>query len=197
LLSLIDVSRIDDPPTLDLIDVIKQAGENLKQTLNNYVDTLSVKHAVEEEEVDLNAALENVLQSIHSLIQSSNTVVHHDFSKLPLIKFNKGYLESVFLNLITNAIKYSKPDTWPVISISSDKTNEGSQLVVADNGIGFDMERVKDKIFGLHQHFHDNQDSKGIGLYLVHAHVTSMGGRVRVESKINEGAEFIISFKND
>ena len=58
------------------------------------------------------------------------------------------------------------------------------------------MDKVKDKIFGLNQKFHNHSDSKGIGLYLVYNHVVSLGGRIVVESKLNEGAKFIISFKD-
>jgi sensor histidine kinase regulating citrate/malate metabolism len=61
--------------------------------------------------------------------------------------------------------------------------------------MGFEMDKVKDRIFGFNQKFHDHTDSKGIGLYLVYNHITSLGGRIDVESKINEGAKFIISFK--
>jgi sensor histidine kinase regulating citrate/malate metabolism len=68
------------------------------------------------------------------------------------------------------------------------------QLVISDNGLGFDMDNVKDKIFGRNQKFHHHDDSKGIGLYLVHNHITSIGGRIHVESELNEGATFIISF---
>jgi PAS domain S-box-containing protein len=195
LLSLIDVSKISDPPTLELIEVIKYAGENLKQTLNNYVDSLSIKYSVQKEEVDLQEALDNVLKSIHSLIQTSKATIHIDFARLHKINFNLGYVESIFLNLISNSIKYARPDVLPVISIYTEKVEGISRLTVSDNGTGFDMEKVKDKIFGLHQQFHDYTDSKGIGLYLVHTHVTSLGGEVHVESKINEGTTFIISFK--
>jgi signal transduction histidine kinase len=62
-------------------------------------------------------------------------------------------------------------------------------------GLGFDMDKVKNKIFGLYEKFHDNMDSNGIGLYLVYNHVTNLGGHIRVESKIDEGAEFIITFR--
>ncbi len=59
------------------------------------------------------------------------------------------------------------------------------------------MDNVKDKIFGFNQKFHNHADSKGIGLYLVYNHIISLGGRIEIESKINEGAKFIISFKDD
>jgi PAS domain S-box-containing protein len=194
---LIDISKINDDETLELIEILRSAVENLKQTLNNYVDILSKKHAehTNAEEVDLNESLNAVLQSINSLIQNSKATIHADFSKLNKITFNKPYMESVFLNLITNSIKYAQPGCLPVISIRSEKVNDINRLIIADNGIGFDMEKVKGKIFGLHQRFHNNTDSKGIGLYLVHNHVTSLGGQISVESKINEGTKFIISFK--
>jgi len=195
--SLIDVSKIDNDETVELIEILRSAVENLKQSLNNYIDILSEKHGehARVEDVDLNESLNNVLQSISSLIHSSKAVIHADFSKLEKIKFSKSYMESIFLNLITNSIKYARPDRLPVISIHSDKIKNVDRLIIADNGIGFDMKKVKNKIFGLHQRFHNNTDSKGIGLYLVYNHVTSLGGQIDVESKINEGTKFVISFK--
>tara|TARA_R110002126_G_scaffold124693_1_gene266887 strand:+ start:633 stop:809 length:177 start_codon:yes stop_codon:yes gene_type:complete len=56
------------------------------------------------------------------------------------------------------------------------------------------MNKVKDKIFGLHQTFNTNLDSSGIGLYLVYNHITSLEGHIALESKIDEGAKFIITF---
>ncbi|MEX1238339.1 MAG: PAS domain-containing sensor histidine kinase, partial [Cyclobacteriaceae bacterium] len=195
--SLIDTSKISDQETLEFMGILQLAGEHLKQTLNNYVDLLKEKHSVraETEEVDLQQSLHYVLQCVSSLIQTSKTTVHVDFSSLDKVQFNRAYLESVFLNLITNSIKYARPDVFPVISIRSEKLNGVSQLIISDNGLGFDLEKVKDQIFGLHQKFHHHSDSKGIGLYLVHNHVTSLGGKISVESKINEGAKFTISFK--
>ena len=195
--SLIDISRISDQETIEFLEILQLAGEKLKQTLNNYVDLLNEKHSVHAnvEEVVLSKSLNNVLQSISSLIQTSKVTIHTNFSKVDKIKFNKAYLKSVFLNLITNSIKYARPDCLPVISIYSEKVNGVNQLIVADNGLGFDMEKVKDEIFGLHHKFHNHTDSKGIGLYLVHSHITSLAGKISVESKINEGTKFIISFK--
>jgi PAS domain S-box-containing protein len=196
--SLMDTSKIRDPETLEFVEILRSSGESLKKTLNNYVDLLSKKEGlhVDIEELDLNECLQPVLNSVKSLIESSKATVHINFNEVEKISFNKAYLESVFLNLITNAIKYAKPDCSPVISIYSTKVNDVSQLIVTDNGIGFDMEKVKEKIFGLHQKFHDNKDSKGIGLYLVHNHITKLGGQINIKSKVNEGSTFIISFKN-
>jgi len=196
-LDLLDISKINDEEANELIQIVKLSGEYLKETLDNYVDALSEKHQelASIEEVDLNKSLNNVLKSIDSLIETSKATIYIDFSKLDKIKFNKAYMDSVFLNLLTNSIKYARPDTFPVISIHSEKVNGKHQLTFADNGLGFDMEKVKDKIFGLHQKFHSHKDSKGIGLYLVHNHITSLAGKISVESKVNEGTTFTMSFK--
>jgi sensor histidine kinase regulating citrate/malate metabolism len=68
------------------------------------------------------------------------------------------------------------------------------QLVYSDQGQGFDMARIGDRIFGLNQKFHDSKDSKGVGLYLVHSYMVRLGGRISVESEPNKGAKFTIVF---
>ncbi|WP_373518982.1 ATP-binding protein, partial [Pricia sp.] len=119
-----------------------------------------------------------------------------DFSGMESIQHNAAYMESIFLNLITNSIKYARPDVPPVISIIADQRNDTKTLTYSDNGLGFDMAKVGHLIFNLNQKFHGNKDSKGVGLYLVHNHVTSLGGSISVDSSVNEGSTFTINFKS-
>ncbi|CAM4097010.1 PAS domain-containing sensor histidine kinase [Flavobacterium antarcticum] len=196
--SLLDVSKIDDSETLEFIKMLETTSGNLKETLNEYLDLFIQRDNLnaELEPVNLNKALNSVLLSINSLVKSSGTSVTTNFSAFENISFNKSNLESVLLNLTTNAIKYAKPNIKPKISITSKIHNGTYQLIFADNGLGFNMEVVKDKIFGLHQKFHNHVDSRGIGLYLVHNHITSLGGQITVESEVNVGTQFTISFKS-
>lgn len=196
--SLLDVSKIDDSETLEFLKMIELTSENLKESLNDYLDVLIQGDNLntEIENINFNIPLNSVLLSINSLVQNSNATIISDFSKLETVNFNKAYMESLFLNLITNSIKYAKPGAAAQISIYSRIEDGVKQLVVSDNGLGFDMEKVKDKIFGLHQKFHNHVDSRGIGLYLIHNHVTSLGGKITVDSKVNQGTEFVISFKD-
>jgi signal transduction histidine kinase len=69
--------------------------------------------------------------------------------------------------------------------------------VFSDNGRGFDLNLVKDKIFGLHQKFGTNEDSKGIGLYLVHSNISSMGGSISIDSTPGQGSTFVITFAGE
>lgn len=196
--SLMDALTIEDKEVLEFIDILKDATENLKNTLNNYVDVLSNDDAlsVPVEELDLAECFDSVRQSLRALIRDSSTTFRVDFSEAPKAIFNRTYMESVFLNLITNSIKYARNDAPPVISISSRRENGIDQLIFVDNGLGFDMEKVKNRIFGFNQKFHNHSDSKGIGLYLVYNHITNLGGHITFKSAVNKGTKFTISFRD-
>lgn len=194
---LLDTSNITDPETTELISIIEASIQNLKKTLIDHVAILDKKNETDNqlETLNFNVVLKEVLLSINSLIQNSKAKVTADFSAVETVIFNKNSLKSILLNLITNSIKYSKPGHLPIVNFNSQRFNGNTQLIITDNGVGFDMDKVKDKIFGLHQKFNSHKDSNGIGLYLVYNHVTNLGGHISLESKINKGAKFTITFK--
>ena len=195
---LLDTSKIKDLETLEYISLIKESTHLLKDTLNEHIEVLNNKNKTNTpvEIVSFEDILEEIIFSISSFVQDSKTTINTDFSELGAVEFNKTYLKSIFLNLITNSIKYSKTNTLPIISIYSLIKDGQKQLVFSDNGLGFDMEKVENRIFGLHQKFNGNSDSNGIGLYLVYNHITNLGGQITVESKLNEGAKFTITFRD-
>lgn len=196
ILGFIDPQKVEDKEIAELLEILKQSGQTLKEALDTYVDSIREHNnlATKLHPVKFEAALESVKKSIHALMENSNTALQVDFSEAPEVVFNKTYMESIFLNLLTNAIKYAQPDKEPEINIASYKNKNKIILEISDNGMGFDMEKVKDKIFGLHQNFHNHSDSKGVGLYLVYNHVTNLGGSIKVDSAINKGTTFTISF---
>lgn len=198
ILSLFDTSTIKDVATVELIDAMHKSTNQLNETLNELIKVLIIKENTNKQLSSISFAetLEQVQQSIHAIIEKSECVIISDFKEAPTVNFDKTYLESILLNLITNAIKYAHPNRNPVIYITSTKSNAGIQLNVSDNGIGFNMAKVKGKIFGLYQRFHNHPDSKGFGLYLIHAQVTSLGGTINVNSIENEGTRFLINFND-
>lgn len=198
LFNLLDLTKIEDKQTLEYLELINFSTLQMKSTLNTYVDAVSQekKINIELELLGLESSLNIVLNSINTLIESSKTTFSIDFSEAPEIKFSSFYLQSILLNLISNAIKYSKPEVAPIISIKSFQVNNGIKLEFSDNGVGFDMEKIGESIFGLHQKFHNNSDSKGIGLYLVQSHMESAGGKISVTSKENIGTTFTLFFKD-
>lgn len=198
IMELIDIDPIQNPETAELLDLMKYGIGNLKNSLNEYLDNLKQTElqAAKKENINLQIILSEVTNSINTLIITSKAKTNFNFSSFNEIKFNRAYLESIFLNFISNSIKYSKVGIPPVINFYTQINGKKKQLIVEDNGIGFDSDNLEDKIFGLGEKSTENPDSKGIGLYLVYTHITNMGGKISVESKINEGTKFVITFKN-
>ncbi len=196
--NLLDTNKIYDAELLNFISMFKTATEGLKQSLNTYIDNLSVHDNlnIHVEQVNLQDCLDTVQHSLKALIDNSKTKIDTNFSEAACVKFNKAYLESIFLNLITNSIKYAQPEYSPVITVCSKTTDNTTQIIFTDNGLGFDMDKVKDKIFGFKQTFHNHEEGKGIGLYLVYNHVTNLGGTITIDSKPNEGTKFTITVNN-
>ncbi len=193
MVDLIDPSKIEDTETLEILSYIRLSAEGLKTSLNSLVENNIL--AEKKEMVGFYATLLKVQKTIGTLIQNAGAKFEVDFSALEGVEFIPSYMESVFLNLITNSIKYARPGVPPVISIRSVWEDSGQTLIYSDNGMGFDMDKVGHLVFSLDQKFHGNKDSKGVGLYLVHSHITYLGGSISVESIVNEGTTFTIKFE--
>ncbi len=195
IIQLIDSEELGQQ-NAELVNLLGRATMGLKSRLSKYIDDLDTSHTVKVkiETIDFKGSLNEVLFSLKHLIETSQATIHSDFKEVEGVLFNREYMESIFLNLVSNAIKYSRPDVPGDIRIYSKFENKRTVLFVEDNGMGFDLTRVKDRIFGLHQTFHKNADSRGIGLHLVYTHITSLGGTIAVESEVNKGTKFRITF---
>jgi signal transduction histidine kinase len=99
------------------------------------------------------------------------------------------------MQLLSNAIIFQSPDRPLEIEISSNKTTNGIELSIKDNGIGLNMERYQDRLFGLYQRFHAHTTTKGLGLYLVKSQLEALGGSVAFNSIENVGTELLLQFK--
>lgn len=195
ILEMFDYLKFDDE-TINLIDALKQSTNNLHETLNDLIKILIIKENtnLQLENLNMEEVFTGVTNSINSLITQSNAQINLNFSKAPKLNYSKSYLESVFLNLLTNSIKYASKECNLQITVSTKLENKKIKLTYTDNGLGFDMEKVKDKIFGLYQRFHTHTDSKGIGLYLVYSQIVALGGTIKVDSEVNKGTTFTIHF---
>jgi PAS domain S-box-containing protein len=180
-----------------IFDKLNNVAKNLGDTMNELMATLKAKTSedIERVEIRFKELLDKVIQSLEGEMIHSAATITYNFNAVPKVTFAKAYLESIFQNLLTNAIKYKSPDRKPEIHISS-SFNEGRiELRVSDNGLGIDLKQYGDKLFGLHKTFHDHKEAKGVGLFLTKTQVESLGGSISVESEVNKGTTFIIKFK--
>jgi anti-sigma regulatory factor (Ser/Thr protein kinase) len=105
-------------------------------------------------------------------------------------------LTSILYNLISNAIKYRSLDRPLEITITAQEDGDYIRIDVVDNGIGLDVERYKEKLFGLYKRFHTHTEGKGIGLFLVKLQTEVLGGKVDVKSTPGKGTTFSIYIKS-
>ena len=145
--------------------------------------------------VNLEEELRLVKINIEKEIEDTKAIFIEDFSKGVTLWTVKPYFDSILLNLICNAIKYRHPSRSPVIGIRSEVKGNYFLLTIQDNGLGIDMEQCKDKLFTPYGRFHLHIEGKGMGLYLVKTQMVAMGGKIEVESKLEEGTTFHLSFK--
>jgi signal transduction histidine kinase len=104
----------------------------------------------------------------------------------------KSYLFSVFSNLISNSIRYRRREVNPEIKISSVRKGDRVILTFQDNGLGIDLEKFGNNVFGLYKRFHQHKDGRGMGLYMVKTQVELIGGSIGLKSVVNHGTEFTI-----
>ncbi|MEO6931604.1 MAG: ATP-binding protein, partial [Chitinophagaceae bacterium] len=155
------------------------------------------------ETVDLNQILTELLDDFELLIHETKAEIK--VRKLPVIKANYGQIRQVFYNVVSNALKFSRQGSIPVIDIrgrllteksfGSAESEDGQfcLLSVKDNGIGFD-EKYLGLIFALFERLHskDNYEGTGIGLAITKKIVEKHNGLVTATSNAGEGAEFLI-----
>ncbi|MGD8782479.1 MAG: PAS domain S-box protein [Ignavibacteria bacterium] len=114
------------------------------------------------------------------------------------LSVDRSMLKQVFINLISNAIKYSRKKENPVIEINSEEKDNEYIFFVKDNGAGFNMDYV-DKLFGVFQRLHseDEYEGTGVGLSIVHKIITKHLGKVWATGEVGKGATFYFSLPKD
>ncbi|MCV9933405.1 PAS domain-containing protein [Flavobacterium sp. LS1R47] len=198
LLNLIEDIPIENEELKEILNGFNKSTHLLNETINDLVKVIIIKDnpSIQKEEVLLNEVFENVFNQLNFQIELHKPIIKLNFEKVTVLNINKAYLESILLNLLTNSIKYRSKDRKLKITISANQTEDSIILTFKDNGIGIDLERNRDKVFGLYQRFHNYPDSKGLGLYLVKSQVETMGGTISIDSEVDKGTSFTLIFKN-
>lgn len=195
--NLIKEDEIEDQRNKNLIQAFKKSTNLLNTTLNDLIRILIIKENPNQEieELMIENVFSNTILSLSRIIKNAEGKVNYNFKNAPIVSFNRVYLESIFISLLSNSLKFRRKDVPLEINVSSKPTPDGIEIHFQDNGIGMDPMKIKDKIFGLYQKFNDNKKSKGIGLYLVHSQMTSLGGDIQINTNLDVGTTFILIFK--
>ncbi|AOP33829.1 histidine kinase [Leptospira tipperaryensis] len=180
----------------EMIAYIKKASDSLMDTVLNLNEVVSIQtnKNIRNTEISLRDYIEKASQTISGDIQKYNVQIRNLVSEAVQVRCNASYMESILLNFLTNAVKYRNPQRNLEITLTAEYQRSRLVLSIEDNGIGIDLNKNGDKLFGMYKTFHNNRDSKGIGLFITKNQVEAMGGRIEVESAINQGTVFRIFF---
>lgn len=195
--SLLDLHKEDllsDSDTLSNIQIVSDELFSTIENLNELVNIHTVKDK-EIEELNLNVYINKVLDVLNDSIKQKDILVLNYIQTSVTIDCLPAYLESILLNTVTNAIKYSDSKKVPKIIFTSEENDDFIILNIKDNGLGIDLNKYKDSIFGLYKTFHKNNDARGVGLYLTKNQIENMGGKIEVESTLHVGSTFKVYFK--
>jgi len=196
------ITSIDknDPLFDEFVKGLYQSIAKLDKVVTDMNTILSVRDRAKaelKESVNLHAKCSEIYDDIHQLLEENKARFVIDIHENLFLNYNPAYIYSILYNLITNAIKYKSKYRYLSIELSA-RVNRDNELVISvrDNGIGMDMEKVKDKIFKLYSRFNTKVDGEGMGLFLVKTQVEALGGRIEVKSQVNRGSCFFIYFKD-
>ena len=201
LMGLIDILNYDllDEYNKKIVDMFRDSAHKLNETIYDLTQMLSLKSnkSIKIEPLSVSRIFKKVCNSFTKQIHTMGIYIHTDFQS-ETIPFNKSYLESVLMNLMSNAVKYCAENRPLRISISTRPDENGNIILTfSDNGLGIDLLKHKDRIFGLNERFHSHVHGSGVGLFITKTQINSLGGDITVESEVDKGSTFTITIKNE
>lgn len=183
----------------EFFDYLKKSSVNLSETIKHIMDVVQINLSTKEklELIDLKTVIENNISSLVAQDKKEKITIINEVENNTPVKGIPAYFNSIVMNFITNAIKYSSKERESYLKIETEKTNNHVILKFTDNGLGIDLRKHGDKLFGMYKTFHNHSDSRGIGLFITKNQIESMNGKIEVESEVNIGTTFKIYLENE
>lgn len=185
------MNKLDDDGKR-VLSVIQRSAARMNNLVNDLLEFSKLgRQELRKSNVDTEKLLKNILEEMSI---PNRGILEIKLGALPVTWADPNLLTQVWINLISNAVKYSAKKEAPVVEIGSFWKDNAVIFYVKDNGAGFDM-KYADKLFEVFQRLHklDEFEGTGVGLALVHRIIFKHGGRVWAEGKVNEGATFYFS----
>ncbi|MFV8345343.1 PAS domain S-box protein [Flavobacterium sp. ZB4P13] len=179
---------------LSYFDLFKDGTEKLSESIEylNEIITIQQKTNIEKTKIRLKSEIEKTKMALSLVIKDSQITITHTIPDDLVVIAIPAYLDSILLNLITNAIKYKSPERKAVLEIGYETRDDYTIINFRDNGLGLNLKKNGHKLFGMYKTFHGNEDAKGIGLFITKNQLEAMDGKIEVESEVGYGSNFKI-----
>ncbi|MBU2904606.1 PAS domain S-box protein [Arenibacter algicola] len=196
---LLDLALQDDPKVLEneYCRNIKVVSDNMNETIHQLSEIVEINSQVSSTLTSQNLLkrVQKAMKTVDPLVKKNGAKIYLEVAADINVMAVHAYLESIILNMITNAIKYRSPERLPELKISSGVKGEYAFLSFEDNGLGIDLDRHGSKLFGMYKTFHSHPEARGIGLFISKNQIEAMGGKIEVESELNKGTKFTAYFR--
>ena len=195
ILSLVEMSE-EQGEKEELIKSLYRISSALNSTIDHLNDVAQIQTGIGAAKVSIQFSemYDKIVDILQPTINETGTSLQADFSEATEVKYIPAYLESIMLNLLSNAIKYRHPERKPFITVKSFTKDNKKFLEVTDNGLGINLAKHKNKLFGMYKTFHAHPDARGIGLFITKNQVDALGGNITVESEPGKGTIFLVQF---
>jgi len=182
-----------------LLSMLIGASDNLLETIDNLNEVLEINSnpLQEKKNIHANTKIDFVKKNLNSLIKNKGALIINNISNDVYIKGVPSYVNNILISIISNAIRFGENKTGNKVELSADKIKGYTILVIKDNGIGIDLEKNKDKIFGMYKTFHQLEKSRGVSLYIARNQIEAMHGKFVIASKVGQGTTFKIYFNEN
>jgi len=193
IVNLIELAETEEERS-EMVQLLKTVSDSLNETMVHLNEVINIRTNIGlvSEPLNLNQYIDTAQNVLNEQITLNDVSITTAIPQNVMVNYNPAYLESVLYNIISNSIRYRHPDRKPTISIEWTLENDINVLQISDNGVGIDLVKNADKIFGMYKTFGNNPDSKGIGLFITKNQIEAMGGNITVESQPNIGTTFKI-----
>ncbi len=195
ILSLLDFydNTSDEEEKAKLLSMLRDSGTKILTNLQELNEVLKIKQAknIERQRLIFSEVLQAVIHQLSARVAETRAIISTRFA-IDAVHYPNIYLESILINLLSNALKYRHPARRPEILIESYDQSGNLFLKVSDNGLGLDLKRYGNQVFKLRKTFHVNPESRGIGLFMIKNQIEAMGGEIHMESQPNIGTSFIV-----
>jgi light-regulated signal transduction histidine kinase (bacteriophytochrome) len=182
------------PDALHYLDRIQQSAKRMGELVDDLLKMAQIsRRALSSVKTDLNSLLNDVLKDLQP--ECAKRDIRWQIGELPSVECDPGLMKQVFMNLVSNAVKYSRRRETAVIEVGLTTEEDGTAVIfIRDNGAGFDQ-RYADKLFGVFQRLHraDEFEGTGVGLATVQRIIKRHGGKIWGIGELDKGSTFFFT----
>ncbi|HYG21922.1 MAG TPA: PAS domain S-box protein [Verrucomicrobiae bacterium] len=178
------------------LENIRKGSQNMNQLVDDLLNLARIgRQEPRRETTQLNVLVDDIISDLRRETDRRN--VEWRVSPLPTVECDPGLIKQVLVNILSNAVKYTRPRQQAVIEVGQFEENGETVIFIRDNGVGFNMKYI-DKLFGVFQRLHrsDEFEGTGVGLATVERIIRKHGGRIWAEAQPDKGATFYFTLGN-